>query len=413
MQFSGSWYFDRKYAPKLMSVSGGTRWAIRFKMFGHVRLRRPKCKEPYVDHSKSKYAVCTSYTSKQEAESRCYRDIYAKIHENAPKFRSPKVVKRKRAIARRDVLAAKRTSLRDPRGTKQREHNEKVHQVRAKMLQAVARRSTLRSRKLVVDTPVSVSPTDGGDATPPTREIEAAERNRTMKERRHRKKVEAKVRTATEALQNAKNYMEQIRTAYNKLEFSADNAYFAPAATCVTAGSREATPVVVIDAHSTEARAEDQESGEATPEAVRCHSTEACDEHDERDCDQLPVDTAIAMATMTSAQAHNLVVQMKSTFYCFHWLKQQLDSFIDTVKSSKPGDRLPRLPTPTSALKTMLARWQEEPPEDFNLYEVQARTSGRQSKTRFQLSTLKGWVRQWVECKSFTVPNFKGGRRSW
>jgi len=133
MQFSGSWYFDSRYRPNVKSVSCGTRWSIRFKMFSHVRLRRPKLAEPYVSRSKSKYAICKSYTSKQEAESRCYRDIYAKIHENAPKFRSPKVVKRKSDIARRDMRAAKRTSLRDPRETQQREHNEKVQQVRSEM----------------------------------------------------------------------------------------------------------------------------------------------------------------------------------------------------------------------------------------------------------------------------------------
>jgi len=120
MQFTGPWYFDRSYPPKLRSVSHGTRWSFRFKMFGHAHKRILKFAEPDVYRLKPEYVDCTSYTSKQEAQSRCYRDIYAKIHENASKFRSPKVVKRKRAIARRDVRAAKRTSLRDPRGTQQR-----------------------------------------------------------------------------------------------------------------------------------------------------------------------------------------------------------------------------------------------------------------------------------------------------
>ena len=396
LNFPGSWYFHNEYTPRICNFGRNRdRWAVRFKQFIKPQLRASGT----LSRKKYQFKLCTSHPSRQEAEARCYRDIYAKVHENASKFGSREKSKRKSAAADRDARASKRIALRDPEGAKQQRHDERVEKVRGQVRAMVARRSTLRVRKTVADAPGSIRRTSSVDIGANSGDTGAVPRAPTAKERSHHRKVQASVKKAEEAMQKARHGMEEIRVAYNKLQFSGDNAYVDPKDTCVVA---RADRRVVSNRPSTDTT-DDRTNEEEEAEDSEC------------DNDPLPLDTAFEMASMTNAQAHNLVCQMKCVFYHFYWLEKQWAEYVNAVKSLNVGEKFPRIPSVESTLLKIRAAWDKGPAKDFNLYEVQARTTngGRLPKTKFHPTTMRKWVVRWTNDKTFKIPSHGGGQKSW
>jgi len=403
-QFSGSWRFDNKYSPRLHDINkDGKHWAYRFKAFKRATWRSstdtPYRKGPY-------FTFATSHPSKQEAEAWCYRDIYAKVHKNASKFKTPK---RKSTTADRDLRAAKRTARKDPAAAKQREHDQQTQKVRAEMLQSVARRVTFRPSTLAVTASDNVAPSN---ATPvaPTR---ASRRGLGAKTRRHNKRVQQKLAKAEQAIQDATDNVAQIRAAYNSIEAGADSTFSAPIQTRGAAVGSTAihTAVAVVAEATPTSLASDTVAAPIVQDA----NDEAQTSEDEsvHDDNPLPLETAMAMATLSNAQARQLVYQMKCVCYCNMWLVKQWRAYADAVKSLQVGQRSPHIPTVTSSLHALIKHWKEEPPEDLTLWNILERRAGR-TKTIYHVDTMRKWVKHWNITKSFRIASFNStGDRSW
>ena len=363
MNFSGSWRFENTYTPKLRDVRrDGKCWSYRFKMYKRATLR-PSNK---IYQAGPHFVDCTSYRSREAAEARCYRDIYAKIHENASKFKSPK---RKSTAADRELRATKRSARKDPAAAKQNEQNERTKDVGAEMPPSVAVRATARPSTVVVTPSEDISP---GNVVPSV-STRASRRGQGAKTRQHIKNVQNKLAIAEQAIQDATDTVAQLRALYRSMEYCGDRTFSVPIQTLTAQDANDAA-----------------------------HTSEDESVHDNH---PLPHETAMARATLSDAQARQLVYQIKCVCHCNLRLVKQWRTYADAVKSLRVGQRSPHVPTVTSSLHAVIKQWQEEPPEMFSLEDINDRRSGR-TKPIHHVDTMRKWVTHWNNTKSFKIASF-------
>ena len=405
-QFSGSWRFDNKYSPRLHDINkDGKHWAYRFKAFKRATWRSstdtPYRKGPY-------FTFATSHPSKQEAEAWCYRDIYAKVHINASKFKKPK---RKCTMTDRDLSAAKRPARKDPAEPTQSEHDEQTQKVSAEMLHSVARRTTLRSSTLSVTASDNIAPANAASVA----STRAARRGLDAKTRQHNRSVQRKLAKAKQATQDATDNVAQIRAAYRSIQARSDGTYSAPIKThAAAAGSTASHTVVAVVAAPPPTSTRSAPNTVAAP-SVRGPNDTAQTSNDDgvRDDNTSRPETTMAMTTLSNAQARQLMCQMKCVCHYNLWSAKQWRTYTDAVKSLHVGQRSPHIPSVTSTLHALIEHWKEEPPEEFTFRELSERHAGR-TTTIYHVDTMRKWVKHWNNTKSFRIASFNNtGDRSW
>ena len=365
VQFTGSWRLNNKYTPKLTAIRHtDTQWAFRFKRFKRASLG-PRGE---VRQQKPEYTFTTSYKTAEEAEPRCYRDIYAKMHAHVALFRPPDVAKRKAAMSHRDSRARKRESRRDPEAAAKHLHEKRMQEVRLEL----SRRATLRPRSL--QTEVQKRPACSQQAGAQAKRVRtSAKPQMSRKQLAHQKKIRKLSKEANKNIDFATEQLQAIKEAYEKAENAMHEEYSQPKS------KRSATSPQVLQE---EKIGEDQRSMEQMRKW---------------NCD---IESGIMLSTLSEGCMKNLIMQMKSVYryyVCAKTLWQQRLKFVEALKIGQAPGRKPRQATVVQeVLKT---QWKD---------------TSAMSKEKFPCHvTIVKYVRRWENNKSFHIANFARKNQSW
>lgn len=345
LKFTGSWRLNTKYKPKLTAIRRtNTQWAFRFKRFKKAYLDQ----QGKVKQQCPEYTFTTSYNTAEAAETRCYRDIYAKIHENVALFRPPDVVKRKAAMIDRDVRTRKRASRSDPEAAAKHVHETRVQELRLEL----SRRSTLRPRNLQTETPQRTACSQqAGVPAQPVRAISKPHMSR--KQLAHQRRVQKLSNEANEHIANATKQMQAINEAYEKAEAAMKEVFSSPTQ------KRSASSARVLDWN----------------------------------CE---LESGIMLSTMSESCIKHLMMQMKSVYryyVCAKTLWQQRLKFVKALMIGQPAGRKPRLATCVREVLT-----------------TQSDDTSSLSNEKFPCHvSLVRYVKQWENHKSFHIRQFARG----
>ena len=223
--FPGSWRIENSYSPRICDVkANGKVFAVRFKMYSSVN-RSPGNK---FTGRKPKPIRCRAHSTREEAEQWCYRDIYARVHRHANKFRTPAALQQTVSAQERNQRAAKRAPPQHDAdaaaATKHLAVEANVQRAGSEMKEQYRRRATLRS-STTAPREQTEAPSNSSGGTPERTHSSASEGHPPARlplmMLNKIKKAEEEIQKADEQLQLLASVVSQIRERGHDGESSA------------------------------------------------------------------------------------------------------------------------------------------------------------------------------------------------
>ena len=388
----GSLFIDNGYEPRVVKTgSKGLGWSIRFKLFTtkNVRVSKKLDGSSRIQRKSAIHVRCKDYATKEEAESRCYRDIYARVHWNTALFKTKAECDRETATKARSARANKRSN-RDPRDaadSKRRQAITNFQKVRQEILDQAARLSSLRTRSK------RKVPATATEALPLPPKKSRAELKMERAVSKHKALVDAKLLNAQAKLENAVGQVSLLKQAYHQLKSELEDREYS----YHQANTRKVS--------KTSGRAVSVTTGSSLQNAVSCAalaSASSCDVgmNDDEPDNSNAVLISLALASLSQKQVKHLFKQFKAVFLCYTAAVKLWTAYIASLEKVGVGQQLPRAPSAASIIRAACHARETD-------------TGCLSKKDRFQARTMRKCLNYWDAHKSFKTGGCAGGALSW